>query len=317
MDNMLIAMLLGLSAASMPYIVSRTIAFGVRIPSTEFKNPFLKRLRIIWVAVNLIVFTFIGLTENINLIEGNNSIPLFIVMGFNLLNFVIFNQLVKRFKASQNWKVSNKIVVPLVSEHKTFNYRLFLLFPLVIFITFVITSYYEVFSVSLLIEQLVASVFYTVLVISAVKSRKQLSSQNPEHSFFVVSKFRFNVLMSLLSLGVIMTAIFGLNHLLEAGVITGQINNNVLIGTTVIFGLIFLNMLYAGNKRNRSELESDILEHNDDKHWKLGLFYVNSNDSSVFIEKRNSIGWTVNFGNKYVLIVVAAIVIFYTVIFFK
>ena len=33
------------------------------------------------------------------------------------------------------------------------------------------------------------------------------------------------------------------------------------------------------------------------RHWVLGLFYVNREDPSLFIENRFGFGYTVNFGN--------------------
>lgn len=33
----------------------------------------------------------------------------------------------------------------------------------------------------------------------------------------------------------------------------------------------------------------------DDRFWKGGIFYVNKDDPSVFVEKRFGVGWSVNF----------------------
>jgi uncharacterized membrane protein len=33
----------------------------------------------------------------------------------------------------------------------------------------------------------------------------------------------------------------------------------------------------------------------DDRYWKLGAFYYNPEDPSIFVEKRFGIGWTLNF----------------------
>lgn len=35
----------------------------------------------------------------------------------------------------------------------------------------------------------------------------------------------------------------------------------------------------------------------DDRYWKLGLFYFNKDDPSILVEKRFGIGWTVNMGH--------------------
>ncbi|MFI9270117.1 DUF1648 domain-containing protein [Kitasatospora sp. NPDC052896] len=44
--------------------------------------------------------------------------------------------------------------------------------------------------------------------------------------------------------------------------------------------------------------ESDEVHQDDDRLWRAGgLFYVNRQDSAVFVPKRFGVGWTVNFGN--------------------
>ncbi|WP_456274709.1 DUF1648 domain-containing protein [Bacillus sp. AK031] len=49
----------------------------------------------------------------------------------------------------------------------------------------------------------------------------------------------------------------------------------------------------------------------EDQHWKGGLFYFNREDSSVFVEKRFGIGYTINFANPiaYLIVVVPVILI--------
>ena len=52
----------------------------------------------------------------------------------------------------------------------------------------------------------------------------------------------------------------------------------------------------------------------DDSYWKLGMFYYNPHDPSIFVEKRYGIGWTINFGRPagiaiIILIIAAAILL--------
>ena len=54
----------------------------------------------------------------------------------------------------------------------------------------------------------------------------------------------------------------------------------------------------------------------DNSQWVLGVFYVNRDDPSIFVEKRFGLGYTINFGNRKAvalfvvfLVIVAAIVI--------
>ena len=34
----------------------------------------------------------------------------------------------------------------------------------------------------------------------------------------------------------------------------------------------------------------------DDRYWKLGIFYWNHDDASLFVPERFGIGWTINLG---------------------
>ena len=45
----------------------------------------------------------------------------------------------------------------------------------------------------------------------------------------------------------------------------------------------------------------------DDRYWKLGGIYVNSNDPAIFVERRIGLGWTINFGNPRALLVMLVI----------
>ncbi|HCT31186.1 MAG TPA: hypothetical protein DIW31_10765 [Bacteroidales bacterium] len=52
--------------------------------------------------------------------------------------------------------------------------------------------------------------------------------------------------------------------------------------------------------------------HKQPKYWKAGIFYVNSNDSRLFVPKRAPyFGWTLNFGNPfaYVFLIVLIVII--------
>lgn len=50
-------------------------------------------------------------------------------------------------------------------------------------------------------------------------------------------------------------------------------------------------------------------QYNDDKHWKLGLFYFNRQDPSLFVEKRMGVGWTINHAHPLGLLILIAPVV--------
>ncbi|MDY0407541.1 DUF5808 domain-containing protein [Paracerasibacillus soli] len=55
-------------------------------------------------------------------------------------------------------------------------------------------------------------------------------------------------------------------------------------------------------------LKKQILQHDDDQYWKLGIFYFNKNDPSIFIEKRFGIGWTNNWAHPLSWIIFGGII---------
>lgn len=80
----------------------------------------------------------------------------------------------------------------------------------------------------------------------------------------------------------------------------------VLAGT-----LIFAIKVGRSDKEMESIIEAQIMDLDEDKYWKGGMFYFNKNDPSIFVEKRFGVGWTLNLANPigYVIVFVPLIVI--------
>jgi len=72
----------------------------------------------------------------------------------------------------------------------------------------------------------------------------------------------------------------------------------------LIFIMTGIYAFKVGQSGSRLEVEvvdeddvEGITNYDDDQYWKLGIFYVNKNDPSIFVEKRFGVGWSINFGN--------------------
>ena len=65
----------------------------------------------------------------------------------------------------------------------------------------------------------------------------------------------------------------------------------------IVVGSIALSVVYGqAGSRVFKRMQGDVpLLADDDEHWKLGLFYVNHDDASLFLPERFGIGWTMNF----------------------
>jgi uncharacterized membrane protein len=70
-----------------------------------------------------------------------------------------------------------------------------------------------------------------------------------------------------------------------------------LIAVLGATGLYTFKVAATNSLEEPEEPEPDIIDADDDRYWKWGIFYVNSSDPSVMVEKRFGIGWTVNLGN--------------------
>jgi uncharacterized membrane protein len=48
---------------------------------------------------------------------------------------------------------------------------------------------------------------------------------------------------------------------------------------------------------------------NNTENYKFGIFYYNTDDSRIFLPKRNkNMGWTLNFGNHFTYLFLGAII---------
>ncbi len=76
-----------------------------------------------------------------------------------------------------------------------------------------------------------------------------------------------------------------------------------------IGGTVYLSVRYGqGGSRLESATAATPLTNGlaDNRHWVLGMFYVNRDDPSILVERRFGLGYTPNFGNwKAVVLLVA------------
>lgn len=121
-------------------------------------------------------------------------------------------------------------------------------------------------------------------------------------------------------MSILMTILFGF---LQLATIHDNLGDAALM-LALPLGFLLITLLvtaiYAfkvGQSGSRIEVKLDddtiigITDFDDDEYWKFGIFYINRNDPSVFVEKRFGIGWTINFGNPigYIVMFVPLLII--------
>ena len=106
--------------------------------------------------------------------------------------------------------------------------------------------------------------------------------------------------MFLLVTGVLVSGGVGILFLLSStGFITlGQAAAVIIVLCFLItVGSVAMSLVYgqAGSRVFRRMQEDDVLLADEDDRWKLGVFYFDPDDASVFLPERFGIGWTMNF----------------------
>lgn len=86
-----------------------------------------------------------------------------------------------------------------------------------------------------------------------------------------------------------------------------------LVAILLATGLYAVKIGQGGSRIRlvEEEAKEGVTDVDDDRFWKLGIFYVNLNDPSVFVEKRFGVGWSINYGNwiSYCVILLPVILI--------
>jgi len=136
-------------------------------------------------------------------------------------------------------------------------------------------------------------------------AKRQISATNPEQSLERDRIFRRATSAFIIGTSIIINLMFTFINLVVIQMLT--VSTKIMLIVTllpiililVIAIIISIKIGQGGSRiklKKSSKENPTIINKNDDVYWKLGLFYVNKNDSSIFVEKRFGIGYTLNFG---------------------
>ena len=148
---------------------------------------------------------------------------------------------------------------------------------------------------------------------TVLRSKKGTEPGNPASSAWAYGMFAHAQTVFLLVGGLTITAVCGL--LIELSMIgvlpiTGAVAAIVVVAMLIAVGSLILNVVYgqSGSRVFRMQ-RSDAILVDDDTYWKLGLFYCNPGDASLFLPQRSGFGWTVNWARPAVWAVMAGFVV--------
>ncbi len=147
-----------------------------------------------------------------------------------------------------------------------------------------------------------------------IRSKQKLSPLDPEGASESSRRFRkgwsnflfyTTILTQLLISGLTLFSFFGENlptWLLIAGIVVYLI---IMLG-----GTMFLTFKYGQAGEKLLAEDQYYVDPEEDDKWLLGMIYYNSDDSSLFVEKRFGVGTTINMGNRKAWLIVAGLLLF-------
>ncbi|WP_312472057.1 DUF5808 domain-containing protein [Neobacillus sp.] len=147
------------------------------------------------------------------------------------------------------------------------------------------------------------------------KAKQQVSAENPEVSIRQNLIFRRRWSLFTIIMG---TALVSMFLLIQLSIIY-PINQQLLMIVPLVFtvGILAWTIILSittgqGGSRIPVKTGSEsgtIVNRDDDRYWKLGMFYFNKNDPAIFLEKRFGIGWTNNWAHPLSWIIILVILL--------
>lgn len=335
--------ILGGLMALTPYLMKKSECFTVTVPESAQQDSYLKSLKrryLISMLMITLVPTVVGLI--FSLIGNAFGALLVVVIGSLFLCLIGYGlmlycrQKVQQYKTAHNWRAERQESVALVNEQavpKAISLKWNLLYLPIFLLTFAVGyAGYEympdvitmqvgydgevsrwvektplIMWVPILIQAFLALVF-TFSHWMITRSKRGINAATPATStlaygmfahaqsiFLLVSGLLVEILMIMMPLSFI-----GLVSLMQAAAII------MVAAIVIVIGAIALAVVYGqGGTRLFARMQgSDAMPADNDQYWKLGIFYFNPEDSSLFLLQRFGVGWTLNWARPTAWIIV-------------
>lgn len=301
------------------------------------------------VILTAILFIINATVNNETAASINLTVAIFLYLALNFIIYLKFHFNMKKIKESSNWEQgkSQQLFIDTQFHKGKLTYsNLWFLFS---FIITILVTIFTLKNYHLLPEQIpmqynfsgevsnsteksyrsallfpIMQFFFTFLFlfinVMIARSKQQIDSENPEESRKRNTIFRRKWSLFIIITGNAFALFFSFIQLSFFYKFTSATMMIVTLGFTllIIFGAIYLaySTGQGGSRIQQTTTTSNgkAINRDDDRYWKLGVFYFNRNDPSLFLEKRFGVGWTINFARPlawtfFLIIVAIAIVI--------
>lgn len=331
--------LTGIMTIVTPFLMRRGEVFAVTVPDTAAHDPYLRRLKrryALLMATLTAVLTAVGA---FGAFTGDAGLALAVLcVGMLLLCIgsyglmLYFRSKVRSYKKEQGWQASARESVAVVGDApvpRAVSLKWNLLYLPVIAVTLAIgavgyaqmpdlipqhmnfqgevTEYMEKTPFTILVPALIVAFVAACMAFAhwtILRSKRPSNPSAPATSALAYGMFARaqSILLvagglALSVLGPVMELSFiGVIGLEQAGVFV------VALALVIVVGSIVVSLVYGqrGSRVFSRMAASERLLADDDEHWKLGVFYYNPDDASLFLPERFGIGWTMNWARPAV-----------------
>jgi len=283
-------------------------------------------ISIIYIFTLLVIFLTIPMSDQTTAIVYTISIFLYLLISFFV--YLVFHRQMKQIKKDEGWfrqrKQQTYIHTNFRNQKLTVSHALFVI-PFVItiiMIAWTLTNY-DLFPnkipmnysltgevtnwanksigtvLFLPLTQFGLAVIFLGINIVIERAKQQISASDPETSLQrnIIFRRRWSGFLFIASIGLIILFTVAQLSLIYSIHPTVLMIVFLVVIISVISGSVLLSITTGqGGSRIKlpTKIDAAVIDYDDDQYWKLGLFYFNKNDPTVFIEKRFGVGWSVN-----------------------
>ncbi|WP_415996521.1 DUF1648 domain-containing protein [Gordonibacter pamelaeae] len=337
--------LTGIMTIVTPFLMRRGEVFAVTVPDTAAHDPYLRRLKRCYALIMSALTAVLTAVGAFGAFTGDAGLALAVLcVGMLLLCIgsyglmLYFRSKVRSYKKEQGWQASARESVAVVGDApvpRAVSLKWNLLYLPVIAVTLAIgavgyaqmpdlipqhmnfqgevTEYMEKTPFTILAPALIVAFVAACMAFAhwtILRSKRPSNPSAPATSALAYGMFARaqSILLvagglALSVLGPVMELSFiGVIGLEQAGVFV------VALALVIVVGSIVVSLVYGqGGSRVFSRMAaSERLLADDDEHWKLGVFYYNPDDASLFLPERFGIGWTMNWARPAVWAIMLA-----------
>jgi len=316
MINVSVMLILMLSLISLPYMSSKDISFGIKIPRSEFNNEAIKALRGRFVML-LSIGGIIGLIVTV-IYSSNVVITTTIYMLYIVLTTVVFVNLhgkMKDIKSESNWEVEDRQTIVVDTNFRKNNIAVsnsvyglnVMILAFSAFVVFIGKIDFTRDIIMMMFIQVFMIALFLFVNRTIKYSRNDFSKKNTKDQINKAIESKYVMSLSLFIIGIIAQVAVVLGTFTDIGVYDG---------TLLIYGLMLLQFIVVAyliikfiRLEKNDDTRNETIEGNDDNFWKYGLFYYNKNDPAILVKKRIGIGYTLNHARKSVIIFYVMLVV--------